>query len=143
MHFRRFFAVTLPKRRGTRHAPRGRMLMTNVTRGIALGLVLVPLTSVRIGAEGQDPAQIKRGQQVYAAQKCQTCHMIAGQGKKTSPLDGVGTKLTADEIRRWITHPAEMTAKTKSTKKPVMPNKYSKLPPADIDALVAYMQSLK
>jgi hypothetical protein len=25
----------------------------------------------------------------------------------------------------------------------VMPNKYSKLPAADIDALVAYMQSLK
>ena len=31
----------------------------------------------------------------------------------------------------------------KSTKKPPMPNKYSKLPAADLDALVAYMQSLK
>jgi mono/diheme cytochrome c family protein len=28
-------------------------------------------------------------------------------------------------------------------KKPPMPAKYGKLPPADIDALVAYMQSLK
>ena len=36
-----------------------------------------------------------------------------------------------------------MTAKTKSTKKPPMPNKYGKLPAADLDALVAYMQSLK
>jgi hypothetical protein len=36
-----------------------------------------------------------------------------------------------------------MTAKTKSTKKPPMPAKYASLPPADLDALVAYMQSLK
>jgi hypothetical protein len=55
----------------------------------------------------------------------------------------VGAKLTADEIRLWITNPTEATAKAKSTKKPAMPNKYSKLPTADIDALVAYVQSLK
>jgi hypothetical protein len=36
-----------------------------------------------------------------------------------------------------------MTAKTKSTKKPPMPNKYGTLPAGDLDALVAYMQSLK
>ena len=36
-----------------------------------------------------------------------------------------------------------MTAKTKSTKKPVMPAKYSSLPAADLDALVAYLASLK
>ena len=39
--------------------------------------------------------------------------------------------------------PTEMTAKTKSTKKPPMPDRYGKLPAADLDALVAYMQSLK
>ena len=36
-----------------------------------------------------------------------------------------------------------MEKKTGSTKKPPMPNKYSKLPAAEIDAMVAYMQSLK
>ena len=36
-----------------------------------------------------------------------------------------------------------MTAKTKSTKKPPMPDKYGSLPAADLDALVAYMASLK
>ncbi len=62
---------------------------------------------------------------------------------RQNPLDGVGAKLTADDIKRWITHPAEMTAKTKSTKKPPMPAKYGEPAAADIDALVAYMQSLK
>ena len=36
-----------------------------------------------------------------------------------------------------------MAKKASSTKKPPMPKKYDKLPAADIDALVAYMQSLK
>jgi mono/diheme cytochrome c family protein len=101
--------------------------------------VMVTATAVH----AQDAALIKKGQDVYTAQKCQICHSIAGKGGKASPLDGVGTKLSAADIREWITHPTEMTAKVKSTKKPVMPNKYGSLPAADIDALVAYMQSLK
>jgi mono/diheme cytochrome c family protein len=92
---------------------------------------------------GQDAAAIKRGQEVYTAQKCQVCHSIAGKGGKASPLDGVGTKLSAEDIRQWITHPKEAAAKAKSTKKPPMPAKYGSLPAADLDALVAYMQSLK
>jgi mono/diheme cytochrome c family protein len=91
----------------------------------------------------QDAAQIKRGQEVYSAQKCQLCHAIAGKGNKQNPLDGVGAKLSADDIRKWITHPDEMTAQTKSTKKPPMPKKWANLPAADLDALVAYMLSLK
>jgi mono/diheme cytochrome c family protein len=85
----------------------------------------------------------KKGEEVYAAQKCAMCHSIAGKGGKTSALDGVGTKLSAEDIRKWLTHPTEMMKETKSTKKPAMPNKYAKLPAADLDALVAYMQSLK
>ena len=91
-------------------------------------------------ARGQDAAQ---GQQVYAAQKCSVCHSIAGKGGKASPLDGVGAKLSADEIRQWIVDPVAMTKKSGSTKKPPMPKKYDKLPAADLDALIAYMQSLK
>ena len=94
-------------------------------------------------AAGQDAAQVKRGQEVYTAQKCQGCHNIKGQGYKANTLDGVGTKLSADEIRAWIVTPKAMATKTKATGKPPMPDRYAKLPAADIDALVAYMQSLK
>ena len=107
---------------------------------------LMFMTIVALAAAGAGPAaaqDAKRGAEVYSAQKCQMCHAIAGKGNKSNPLDGVGAKLSAEDIKRWITHPAEMTAKTKSTKKPPMPAKYASLPPADLDALVAYMQSLK
>ena len=111
--------------------------------------MILPMTALAVAiawapaVAGQDAAAIKKGESVYGAQKCQTCHAIAGKGNKNNPLDGVGKKLSADDIRQWITHPKEMTAKTKSVKKPPMPEKYGSLPAADLDALVAYMASLK
>jgi mono/diheme cytochrome c family protein len=115
---------------------------------IAGNLFVVALTALLVVgtprvAQSQEADLIKKGQQVYNAQKCSVCHSIAGKGGKQSPLDGVGSKLSADEIRQWIVEPIEMAKKANSTKKPPMPKKYDKLPAGDIDALVAYMQSLK
>ena len=105
---------------------------------------MAPLAlAARPAPAGQDASAVEKGKSVYTAQKCSMCHAIAGAGNKSNPLDGVGKKLSADEIRLWIVNPKEATAKAKSTKKPPMPDKYSKLPAADVDALVAYMQSLK
>ena len=83
-----------------------------------------------------------KGEQVYAAQKCATCHLLDGKGMAKGPLDGVGSKLTADEIREWIVNPAEMTKKHNATRKPPM-RAYPKLPKEDLDALVAFLASKK
>ena len=117
------------------------MISTTTTTRIALATLTfgVALLAAR-PAHAQDA---KKGEEVYTAQKCSLCHQVAGKGNKANPLDGVAAKLKADEIREWITHPTEAAAKAKSTKKPPMPNKYGTLPKADIDNLVAYMQSLK
>jgi mono/diheme cytochrome c family protein len=116
------------------------MNKTFVTKGWLVVFALVFSAGI---ANAQDAAQVKKGEQVYAAQKCSVCHGIAGKGSKTNPLDGVGAKLSAADIHAWIATPTEAAAKAKSTKKPPMPAKYGKLPKADLDALVAYMQSLK
>jgi mono/diheme cytochrome c family protein len=116
------------------------MLTKTIVLASVLALSGLPTLAA---AGGQDPAAAKKGEQLYGAQKCMICHAISGKGNKNNPLDGVGTKLTAADIREWIVNPVEMTTKTKSTKKPPMPAKYKGLAPAEIDALVAYMQSLK
>lgn len=90
----------------------------------------------------QDAAQVDRGKIVFTAQKCSLCHSIEGKGNKKGPLDGVGSKLSADDIRKWIVTAKAMTAKAKATRQPPMKD-YSTLAPADVDALVAYMSSLK
>jgi mono/diheme cytochrome c family protein len=117
-------------------------MLAFITRKILLTtpLTLACALAASTASAGQDA---KKGQEVYTAQKCQMCHSIAGKGGKASALDGVGAKLSADDIRQWITHPKDAAAKANSTKKPPMPAKYASLPAADIDAMVAYMQSLK
>lgn len=92
-------------------------------------------------AAAQDAATLEKGKQIYAAQKCQACHSVGGVGNKKGALDAVGTKLKADEIRQWIVAAPEMTAKAKSERKPAM--KAYTLPKEDLDALVAYLSSLK
>jgi mono/diheme cytochrome c family protein len=78
----------------------------------------------------------ERGKEVYTANKCQMCHMIDGVGSKRAPLDGVGSRLSKDEIRKWIVAPAEMDPKVKK------PN-FAKISADDLTALVDYLASLK
>ena len=89
---------------------------------------------------GQGAAE--KGAAVYAAQKCATCHILDGKGMAKGPLDGVGSKLTADEIREWIVNPAAMTKKHNATRKPPM-RAYPNLPKEDLDALVAFLAAKK
>jgi mono/diheme cytochrome c family protein len=93
-------------------------------------------------AFAQDKAQIERGMKVYTDQKCAVCHSIGGKGNLKGALDDVGSRLTADEIRAWLVSPIEMTKKTKAERKPPM-RAYPNLAKEDLDALVAYMVSLK
>jgi len=104
------------------------------------GVTMALVAGVPGVARAQDAA---KGAEVYAAQKCSVCHSIAGKGGKSSPLDGVGAKLSAEDIKQWIVDPVAMSKKSSSTKKPPMPAKYGKLPAAELDSLVAYMVSLK
>jgi mono/diheme cytochrome c family protein len=93
-------------------------------------------------ASAQD-AKIEKGAKVFADQKCSICHSVAGKGNAKGPLDDVGSRLTVAEIHDWIVDPVKMAAKTKAARKPAMLTKYAALPKDDLDALVAYLASLK
>jgi mono/diheme cytochrome c family protein len=91
-------------------------------------------------ASAQD-AKAVTGEKVFTDQKCTLCHSVGAHGNPKGPLDDVGSKLSADEIRQWITDAKGMSAKTKAPRKPEM--KQFNLPKDDVDALVAYLQTLK
>ena len=110
---------------------------------VVMGLVGVLAFGLAAATASAQDAKIEKGIKVYADQKCAMCHAIAGKGNVKGSLDGVGTKLSVQEIREWIVDPVAMTAKTKAERKPLMTNKYTALPKDDLDALVAYMVGLK
>jgi mono/diheme cytochrome c family protein len=103
-------------------------------------VTVIAATFLTSTARAQD-AKVAKGAQLYVDQKCAICHSLGDKGNKKGPLDGVGAKYSADELRAWIVDAKGMTAKTKAARKPEMKN-YA-LPKEDLDALVAYMASLK
>lgn len=109
---------------------------------IALAAVTLMTTAA---AQAADPA-VEKGKTVYeaATPKCKTCHSVGGVGNPKGALEGTASKLKADEIKAWLRTPKEMTEKTKATRKPLMPP-YGpdKISDADLDALTAYLLSLK
>jgi mono/diheme cytochrome c family protein len=95
------------------------------------------LTAIPAGAQDLKA----KGEKLFTDQKCSLCHSVAGKGNVKGPLDEVGTKLPAADIRAWITDAKAMTAKTGATRKPEM--KQFTLEKDDVDALVAYLTTLK
>ena len=103
------------------------------------GYVVAVSVGLAVPALAQDARAT--GEKVYAEQKCSVCHAIGGKGNAKGPLDEVGSKLTADEIRAWITDAKGMTAKTKASRKPEM--KAYTLTKDEVDGLVAYLSAMK
>ena len=108
--------------------------------------VTIAAATMALQAQGSndiqvDQAKVKQGATVYAREKCASCHSLAGKGGNPShPLDGVGTKLNATEIRAVLVNPHA----ARGDRKPAtgMPS-FAKLSKTDLDALVAYVFSLK
>lgn len=93
-------------------------------------------------AHAQSPDLIAKGRVVFDAQKCSLCHSVQGKGQVKGPLDEVGDKLKADDIRKWLMDPVQAAKDHNTTRKPAM-KAYSNLPKEDVEALVAYLLSLK
>ena len=115
--------------------------MKTLTMMMAFGVSIALLSATPAAASGrlmQDP----KGEAVYAKLRCALCHSLDGKGAKDGPLDEIGTKLTAAEIREWIEKPVEMTQKHNATRKPAM-RAYPSLRKDDLDVLVTFLAAKK
>ena len=105
------------------------------------GLTVLGLLAFAHTASAQD-----KGAKLFSDHGCPMCHSIAGKGNPKGPLDDIGSKLSAAEIRGWITDPAGSAAKAKADRKPpmsAMQAKFKDLSKQDLDDLVAYLASQK
>ena len=87
------------------------------------------------GAQAAD-----KGAAVFAAQKCSLCHSLDGKGNAKGPLDDIGSKLTADEIRQWIVDAGGDGAPRPRPRASRAMKAFPTLPKEDLDALVAFMR---
>ncbi|HEU4403100.1 MAG TPA: cytochrome c [Candidatus Polarisedimenticolia bacterium] len=106
-------------------------------RILTLGTVLCAAFALAMPAMADGAAApADKGKAVFAAQHCSMCHSIEGKGNPKTPLDGVGARLSADQIHKYIVSPKEVKADSKM-------KAYPSLPAEDLEALVAYISSLK
>ena len=89
-----------------------------------------------------EPERIEAGKQVYQQQNCSRCHSIAGEGNPRNPLDNIGEKRSAEELRDYITG-ADRLQKIISERSLKLKQRYRLLPADELDALIVYMQSLR
>ncbi len=82
--------------------------------------------------KGRTPLEI-HGALVFQNKQCRNCHALGGAGGERGPaLDAVATRLTADEMTRQVIQGGGN-----------MPAYGKKLTPAEVDALVAFMRTLR
>jgi ubiquinol-cytochrome c reductase cytochrome b subunit len=75
---------------------------------------------------------VRQGAAVFQAKQCRNCHSIGGAGGERGPaLDLVATRMTADQLRfKVVTGGGNMPAYGKN------------LSPAEIEALVSFLETL-
>jgi ubiquinol-cytochrome c reductase cytochrome b subunit len=82
--------------------------------------------------QGRTPLQLQ-GALVIQSKQCRNCHSLGGEGGHRGPaLDGVGTRLTQDQLIRQVLQGGGN-----------MPAYGKNLTPAEVTALVAFMQTLR
>jgi ubiquinol-cytochrome c reductase cytochrome b subunit len=82
--------------------------------------------------QGRSPAEL-RGALVFQNKQCRNCHSLGGHGGERGPaLDAVATRLTKDELVRQVIQGGGN-----------MPAYGKKLSPAETEALVDFMATLK
>ncbi len=72
------------------------------------------------------------GKQLFESYGCSSCHSVAGQGNTASALDGISSKRTAAELKKFIVSPPS------GCTMPAMD-----LPAKDLDNLVVYLLTLE
>ena len=87
--------------------------------------------------QGSSQALVDRGHAVFVANKCQSCHVVKCEGVDFGPeLTHVGSRYSADKLVSLIRNPVSVNPQAS------MPA-FDKLSNSDLQALVAYLLSLK
>jgi len=71
-------------------------------------LLFLMLSFLFARLQNPDPAPGRKqtdasAMKVFENRGCPRCHSLSGKGNENLPLDGIGSKMTIEEIKNWIT----------------------------------------
>lgn len=99
-----------------------------------------PASALQVESQQTSDRKSIPGQSIFETQHCGTCHSFAGAGNPRLPLDGIGQKMTDEEIQDWITGSGPATNKLSAL---IMKRKqgYREMPEEQMRLLIAYLRS--
>jgi mono/diheme cytochrome c family protein len=104
--------------------------------------VVLPVVSVVVlvstgAASAQDRSEtVVRGEKLFMTHGCYGCHTVGKVGSPIGPdLSKVGGKYTLRDMARWLQDPA--------AQQPTAHMPRLQIPPGEVDALAAYLASLR
>ncbi len=104
-------------------------------KGVVTGLAVMAFLTAAAAEEGRD-ALIERGRTIYADQGCHGCHTMGAAGTPiASDLSHIGAKYSERDLGDWLRDP--------SMQKPTAHMPKIELTAADVEALAAYLASLR
>ena len=108
-------------------------------------IIGIAVAGTVVCAQGGDP---EKGKAAFTDHKCGTCHKTTTAdekgGKMSTVLGDTVGKLSAADLKAWLTDTAAMEAKLPAKPKVLMSSylKSQKLTDADVANLVAYLKTL-
>jgi mono/diheme cytochrome c family protein len=105
----------------------------------------VPTTNAGQTPPGAGAASPTDPQALLQNNQCMACHQLGGQGGPIGPpFDGIGARLTAEQIRRSILEPNADTAQGYAAVAGTMPQTFGQqLTAAQLESLVRYLSGLR
>jgi mono/diheme cytochrome c family protein len=90
-----------------------------------------------------DAVVAERGRGLFADLGCARCHSVAGEGNPRSPLDGIGARRTADDIRARIVAAPTVRNEIPASAGRAKQNLSEAMSSSDLDALAAFLSTLR
>jgi mono/diheme cytochrome c family protein len=97
-------------------------------------LMLKPVMVPQTGVTAAPVDSIEAGHRFFLAQGCDACHSIGGKGGAIKSLDGVGARLSRQQLISRVKAPSAGS---------IMPALPANIPDAQVENLIAFLLSLK
>lgn len=105
---------------------------------LAFGVALVQRRAAERDVRNPPIAPYAPGLAVYEAHGCPRCHSFGGSGSPRAPLDGVGDRLSPEQIEAWLVADDAVAGSLPASVRAAKSG-YRELPESEREALVAWL----
>jgi cytochrome c2 len=112
------------------------MIRSRIRTLIVIAVFALSILALPAGYAGAEMSKTQKGEKIFSDHQCSACHTVHGKGGNVGPdLSKVGNRRDEAWMKKFLPDPASV--------KPGVIMPPFKGSPEELDALIAYLRSLK